>query len=328
MLWRAAPIVLALAASSFARDRIAHIEFFGYQGIDVDAVRVALPFREGDEVAQNLKEQARAAVKRVTGHDATDVTGVCCTGDGDAVIFIGLPGASSQVFAHYPAPQGEVNPPPELTALYRRMNQAEEAAIRKGLAEEDGAPGYRLLKEPGARAAELALRKYARRHEDEVLRVLASSGIADQRAMATDALGYGTRTARQMAALVHAVRDPDSNVRNNSTRALGEILRADSSAAKQISPDNFIDMIRSGTWTDRNKSSMLLWTLTQSRDPQLLARLKSEARDALQEMARWRANGWAFYARVILARIAALPEERINQLAGGPPDEFLSAIGR
>ncbi len=67
---------------------------------------------------------------------------------------------------------------------------------------------------------------------------------------------------------------------------------------------------------------------TQSRDPQLLVRLKSEAGDALQEMARWRTNGWAYAARVILGRIAGIPEERVNKLVEGPLDAFLSEIGR
>jgi hypothetical protein len=64
MYWRTPLVVLALATSLFARDRIAYIEFFGHQGIDAGAVRAALPFREGDKVAKNLNEQARAAVRR------------------------------------------------------------------------------------------------------------------------------------------------------------------------------------------------------------------------------------------------------------------------
>jgi hypothetical protein len=321
-------LVFALVASGFARDRIAYIEFFGCQGIDPDAVRKVLPFLEGDKITKNTTEQARAAVKRATGRDATNVNRVCCIGDGDSVLFIGLPGTSSQVFTVNPAPKGDAMPPPELTSLYSKMNQAEDAAFKKGIFEEDGSPGYRLSKEPAARAADLALREYALHHEDEIIRVLESSGKAEQRAMAADALGYGARTARQAAALVRAARDPDSEVRNDSTRALGEILRADPSAASQIPPDTFIDMIRSGTWTDRNKSSSVLWPLTQSRDPKLLARLKSQATDALLEMARWRTFGWAYAPRVILARIAGIPEERIDQLAEGPLDAFFAALGR
>ncbi|HEX8985092.1 MAG TPA: hypothetical protein VF767_06670 [Bryobacteraceae bacterium] len=241
-------------------------------------------------------------------------------------MFIGLPGTSSHVFAQNPAPQGNVVASAELIALHLAMQQAEYAAVRKGEAQEDGAPGYRLVKEPGARAAELALREYALHHEDEIIRVLESCSEGERRAMAADALGYGARTTRQMAALVHAARDPDSDVRNNSTRALDEILGSDPSAARQIPPDNFIDMVRSGSWTDRNKSSMLLWPLTQSRDPLLLARLKAEAADALWEIARWRASGWALGARVILARIAGIPEEQIVELAAGPLDTFVSAV--
>jgi hypothetical protein len=327
MHWRTALFVFALATSLCARNKIAHIDFFGYQGIDVDAVRKALPFREGDKVTKDVKEQVQAAVKSVTGREATDVAKVCCTGDSDYAVFIGLPGKSRKVFTFSPAPIGDVTAPPELTTLHREVDQAEEAAVKKGASEEGGEPGYRLLKEPRARAAELALREYALHHEDEIIGVLKSSGKAAQRSVAADALGYGARTPRQMAALVRATRDPDSDVRNDATRALSEILRGDPSVATQVPPDNFIDMIRSGIWTDRNKSSAVLWPLTQSRDPQLLARLKSEAGDALLEMARWRAESWAITARVVLGRIAGIPEERINELAMGPLDAFLSAIG-
>jgi hypothetical protein len=327
MRMRTPLVVLAVATSLFARDRIEYIEFFGYQGIDTEAVRAALPFREGDKVSKHVKDQARIAVRRATGREATDAADLCCNSDGDSVIFIGLPGASSHVFTHSPAPQGNVLPPSELTALYRKKNQAESAALKKGISEEDGAPGFLLSKEPRAHAAGLALHEYALHHEDEIVGVLESSSKADLRAMAAEALGYGARTARQLSALVRAARDPDSRVRNNATRALGEILRADPSAAGQIPPDTFIDMIHSGVWTDRNKSSWILLTLTQARDPKLLARLKSEAGDALLEMARWRTHGWADMPRAILARIAGIPEEQIHQLSAGPLDAFVSAIG-
>jgi hypothetical protein len=172
---------------------------------------------------------------------------------------------------------------------------------------EDGTPGYRLLKEPTARAAELAVRAFALDHEDELLQILTTSADGAQRAIAADVLGFGARSPRQMAALVRGVRDPDSEVRNNSTRALAEILSGDPSLAAQIPADNFIQMIQSGIWTDRNKASVVLYRLTQSRDPQLLARLNAEAGDALQEMANWR-GGWAMWPRFVLERIAGRSE--------------------
>jgi hypothetical protein len=184
------------------------------------------------------------------------------------------------------------------------------------------------MKDPAARAAELKVRDYARGHEDDLVRVLSLSSNADQRAVAADALGYGDRSTTQMAALVHAARDPDGNVRNYVTRALGEILRADPAAAAQVPPDTFIDMIRSGIWTDRNKSSGVLAGLTLSRDTELLSRLKSGAGDALLEMARWSDFGWAADARLILARIAGLPEPRALRLRFVSPQTFLEAIGQ
>jgi hypothetical protein len=322
-------LLLAAAANPLsARNRIAYIEFFGYQGIDVNAVRQALPFRDGDNLSGDLQEQAHAAVKRVTGRDATDVFRVCCTGDADSVVFIGLPGSSSRAFRLDSAPQGDAAVSAELAALSHQANEAEMKAVMSGHSAEDGAPGYRLLKEPGAKSAELAVRDYVLQHEDEIIRVLQSSAKANQRAMAADALGYAARQPRQLVALTRAVRDPDSDVRNNATRALGEILRADPSAADQIPPDAFIDMVRSGTWTDRNKGCMTLWPLTQARDKELLARVQSEAGEALWEIARWHSVGWAFCARSILGRIAGVPEDRLNTLALGPFEAFAAALGR
>lgn len=327
MCGRILVLVFTVTTSLCARDKIAFVEFLGYRGIDVEAIRKALPFHEGDPVTRALRQQAKDAVKRVTGLEATDVAIVCCVQDGDSAVFIGLPGKSSRVFTLNAAPAGDAVPPAELTSLCNKMQKAEDEAFKKGSYEEDGSPGYRLSKEPDARAAELALREYAMKHEEEIVRVLDAAAKADRRAMAAVSLGYGANSARQMAALLRASRDPDSGVRNDAMRALGEILGGNPSLGKQLPADTFIDMIRSGVWTDRNKSSAVLWSLTESRDPELLKRLKAEASDALEEMARWQGN-WAFLPRVILARIAGIPEDQANQLAIEPLATFLTAVGR
>lgn len=261
------PIVLVLpifATALFARDKVAYIEFFGYKDVDVEAVRNALPFHAGDKLSTDFKDQARTTVKRITGRDLTDFGMTCCVEDGDTVVFIGLPGSSSRTFRLNPSPQGDAALSSELIALNQKRNEAEMKAVQSGHAEEDGSPGYRLMKEPIAHAAELATRTYVIEHQDEVTRMLESSGNRDRRAMAADALGYGARNSRQLAVLVTASRDPDSEVRNNATRALSEILRADPSIASQIPPDAFIDMVRSGTWTDRNKSGSIRLRLALS----------------------------------------------------------------
>jgi hypothetical protein len=313
------PVLLLLAASTlFARDRIGEIEFFGYKGIDVESVRKALPVKVGDPLGPQTKQQVREVVRRVTGRDATDVAQVCCDKQGDTVVYIGLAGQSSRTFALNSVPTEKIQVSQELAALSQQMDEALFAAVRSGTAaEEQPSPGYRLPKDPQARQATLAVRQYALQHEDELYRALESSSDAKQRAIAADALGFANRSERPIAALVHASRDANEDVRNNATRALLEMAQADPSVASQIPPDTFIDMLWSGIWTDRNKASGLFWILTASRDPQLLARLHTEAFDPLTEIARWDADH-AVAARMILGRIAGIPDTELFKLANDP----------
>jgi hypothetical protein len=207
------------------------------------------------------------------------------------------------------------------------MEAAELAAVRKGTAvEERPSPGYRLTKDDSARQLELAVRSYALRHEGELFRVLESSANAEQRAIAADVLGYAHRSKHQMSALTHASRDPDDGVRNNATRALGELAASGPGVAKQIAPDTFIEMIRSGVWTDRNKAGFVLEQLTVSRERGLLMRIRAEAADALIEMALWQDTGHALAAREILGRISGIPESKLMQMAIERPQAIVDAM--
>lgn len=76
---------------------------------------------------------------------------------------------------------------------------------------------------------------------------------------------------------------------------------------KRIPASVFIDLVRSGIWSDRNKGAFLLLTLTESGDEALLNELRSNASEALQEMADWKSTGHAQPARTILQRIATRP---------------------
>ena len=319
-------LCLIVTSAMQAKDRIAGIEFFGYQGIDTEAVRKALPFHEGDALKRGMPFQARETVKRITGRDATDVQFVCCVNDGDTAIFIGLPGTSSRPAAFNPEPRQEASVSSELAALMQKMYDGETKAS-SGM-EVSPPSGYRLMKDPAAQAAELKVRDYARLHETDLIHVLSHSSDAEQRALAADALGFSGRSAEQIIALAFAVRDANDTVRNNAARALAEILEADPAVAAQISPSPFIELIQSGKWTDRNKASMVLGPLTRSRNPELLARLKAGAWDALMEMARWPLTAWSGWPRTILARIAGIPEEQATEISFGKTEAFLDAIGR
>jgi hypothetical protein len=293
-------LVLALAAgAAMAQGRVASISFYGYAGWDPEAVRQALPFKPGDPYSRSRLAETRETVLRVTGHAPTEVASVCCVGKQDTAIFIGLNAAP---IAWNDPPAGSTSLSREARNVYREMEQAEDAAFKRGSHEEDGAPGYRLSKDPQARAAELKVRDYAMLHEDELVRVLSESSTADERAVAADMLGYGKRSARQIAAFVTASLDPDGDVRNNATRALGEIWRAEPLLAAGADPGPYLKLIHSGIWTDRNKGVWALRAITASKNPAVLARVRAEALQELKEMSTWPV-GWREDAQVILERL-------------------------
>jgi HEAT repeats len=314
-----------------ALPRIATIEFFGHKGVDIAAIRAALPFHEGDELAggEEAKARVREAVVRAIGSEPTDVAAICCRQDGGVLLFIGLRGGSFKAFAYGPTPTGEARVSADLEELDKRLDEAIGAAVQKGgdAAREDDSQGYALSHDPEARSIQLALRRYAIAHEPELFHVLESSRDAKLRAIASQALGYAHQSARQVLALTRAARDPDDEVRNNATRALGVLAGANHRRARQILPDVFIEMLSSGVWTDRNKGAMVLEALTARRPAAVLDKLRAAALDSLIEMALWHEASHAYFARMVLGRVAGIPEKRLQELAGdGPPEAIVAAL--
>lgn len=320
------PLALALAAS--ASDRIDLIEFFGYQGLDVDAVRKALPLREGGHYNDKMKAAIRETVKRVTGGEATDIAGLCCNEQHHSSLFIGLPGKSTRPFRLNAKPTGAVRLAKEFQALLAKMDKAMFAAMKKGgdASQEDDSNGYFLIHDPAGHKLQLQVRDYVRAHEAVLYDVLENCSDNTQRQQAAVAIGYAERSPRQIAALLRASRDPNSGVRDESTRALGVLVESGLPLASPIPAADFIEMCASGNWMDRNKASMVLDSLTQSRDPQLLAQVEQQAWEPVMEMARWRDTSHAFGPRLILGRIRGIPDDRLLLLAGGSPEAFLEAI--
>jgi hypothetical protein len=320
-------LFLLAATSAAAADRIALIEFFGYQGLDVEAVRKALPVHEGGEYSDKDEAGVREAVKQVTGAGPTEVGLVCCDGQGAQFLFIGLPGKSTRTFRLLDRPTGRVRLSAEMMQAHDAMDKVYQEAMHAGgdAAQERLAHSYREIRYPPAHAVEAKVREYALAHEAELEDVLEHSSSGQQRGVAADCLGYADPSPRQIAALARASRDENGFVRNEATRALAEIVMFDPAVGAQISAGDFIEMASSGIWADRNKGAWVLQSLTRSRDPKLLAQIESQAWEALLEMARWRTH--AGTARIILGRIKALPEERIVWMSMGTPQAFLEGLG-
>jgi hypothetical protein len=324
-------LILLGVAPVIARDRIGDIEFFGYKGLDIANIRRTLPVHEGDEYSDRTKSQVRAAMAGVIGKEPTDVAAICCDEEGNRLLFVGLPGASNKGFVYNPEPTGKERLPSDIIKLYSRLDHALQAAVRTGgqAAEEDDSKGYALVKDPTAKSFQLAVRQWAIKHEWELRRVLEFSSAVEDRRVASDAMGYSRQRRDQILALVRAASDPDDEVRNNATRALGVLMRSNAALASEIAPDTFIDMLNSGIWTDRNKGTALLMQLTTERNSDLLAKIRSVAVDSLVEMALWRRTSHAYSARIVLGRVAGLPEDGLEKLAWtGPVDAIIHAVGQ
>lgn len=309
--------------------RIGSIEYFGAKQVDVDKVKSSLPVHEGDMLAfdkfPSLIPELRKAVELAIGHEATDVVTGCCDENGNWFIYIGLPGTNVQSFHLNPAPMGTIQFPAEIETLYQQFLDLNMEAV-KAQASEDRTKGYAVSSYPPLRAKQLAIREYATRNPLLIRKVLSESADAEQRRVAAHFLGYTNYSRVQTELLIKASRDQDETVRNNAVRALGVLAESSPAIAQKIPGENFILMLNSGNWMDRNKGSYLLRTLTLRRDPKLLHLIRSRASDSLVEMARWRDYGHAQTSRLILGRIAGIEEKQLQKLAHDDVNAIISAF--
>ena len=308
----------SLVASNPDNKRIGNIDFFGYGHLDVVRLRAVLPIRPGESIEQSdwssYQSRIDQAIRSLTGKHVTDVERVCCDENGNSTIYIGVAGGSSVALLHKWAPKGDDRLPTAALTLNQETEAALKKAVLAGRTQQDSSNGYALSIDPEVRALQLKIREFALANEDLLRKVLSSSSDAEQRAIAAEFLGYVNVSARQIADLTDAARDPDEGVRNNAVRALGVIASSSQERAAMIPPKPFIALLKSDKWVDRNKGAWLLINLTQSRDPKLLKRLRKEAMEGLVEMARWHFAGHASSARRLLGRIAGIDEARLNDL--------------
>lgn len=306
-------IVLASAFPCTAQARIGAIDFFAYEGADIEAIRTSLSVHLGDEWTTTSRAKVESDIQRELGRRPSEVFAVCCDDKGDRLVYIGLGDGSNSRITLNAEPQGTSELSDELLSLYAEFDHAIERATERGGdgIQEDDSRGYPLFGDPGVRAMQLRIREYALRNSAQLFAVSRTSSNSKHRAVATDAIGYAIHSIAQVAALTHAVLDPDKAVRNNAIRALAVLARSDLELKAPIPHGIFVDLIASESWEDRNKSLAVLSALTQSRDPAILAAIRSQSLDALIECARWTWSGHATWPRVILARIAGLDEETL-----------------
>jgi len=170
------------------------------------------------------------------------------------------------------------------------------------------------MHDPAARAIQERFIEDATAHRMLLSRVLRESSDAAHRATAAEVLAYAPDKRAIVDDLVHAMTDPAESVRNNAMRALWILagFAARSAQRLRIPYEPLVDLLNSPVWTDRNKASLALVSLSEGRDPALLRVLRARALPALVEMANWKSDGHARAAFFLLGRVGGLDEPAID----------------
>lgn len=306
-----ATLILSTPAQAQSPE-IGHIDFYGARTVSIGRLREALRVREGDSVTSAVREEVRR-LEAIPGVHRAAVDAVCCE-DGKATLYIGIEETGTAALAFDPAPASEVLLAAEIVRAYETFETAFAEAIQAGDYAEDDSQGHALMHFPAARAAQERFVHLASHHRAELTTVLRQSANQEHRAIAAQVLAYSPAKQLIVPELVRATRDPYSTVRNNAVRALALIAgfgRQYPDRGIVVPAEPLVDLLNSLVWTDRNKSSLALMQISESRDSTLLALIKARALPSLIDMARWKAAGHAVAPFFILGRIASLPDDEI-----------------
>ena len=306
-------VLLAAAPLAAQQPAIGYIDVYGARASRADAVRAAAGISAGDSVTAMLASAVRARLLALPGVRDAQVAVVCCENE-RSIVYLGVVERDAPAFTFAAAPVGEIRLPVNIVQDADAFMRALLDAVTQGQAEEDDSLGHSLLRYAPAREVQQRFINYAAGNVARLRIVLHESADAQHRAIAAQVIAYAFNKAAIIPDLIEALRDPDSNVRNNALRALAVMAAYNQKHAEsmlRIPYQPFLDLMGSPYWTDRNKASLVLMSLTSGRDPLLLHQVRTRIFAELAEMAQWQVPGHALPAAVILGRLAGLPEEEI-----------------
>jgi hypothetical protein len=317
------------AGGSELQFQIGHIYFYGYAGLDPDRVEARLPVHPGQMMDMNAFDRTKALIQKTvlaeTGRPATNVAAVCCDQDHHLLLYIGLSGTSSRKLPLRSAPTGTDRLDHEGMQLYEEDSAALEKAVGSGDTSEDDSKGYALEHNPAAHKIQMDMRTYAMDRGPELEKVLRDSANSKEREASACLLGYARRSRAQIRALLAASMDPDSDVRNNAVRALSVLFSTRVQIPANLNIGPLVSLLWSGQWTDRNKASAALATISRDRNPALLQQLRQTAMPPLLEGACWDPGHSGFFL-LILGRIAGIPSPQLQkEIAAGDSTSIITA---
>jgi hypothetical protein len=312
-----------LGASAVAGQKIppvSIVDLYGLEGkVDAADVLKAANIKPGDDPRKvfSRKKDIEQSLREVPGVADASITFVCCADRGGSMIYIGIRETSVPAIAFRPAPSGNVRLPRNIVDLGKQFDKAFDGLVKKGDLSEQDRNGAAYFADPAVNAILQQFPEIAGHFQAELHAVIRDSSDAKERALAAQVIAYHTDKKQVVDDLVYASSDPDADVRNNATRAL--MVISNYSLDKpglgiQVPFDGFIALLNSISWTDRNKSLGLLDSMTQRRDPALLAKLRREALPSLRDAAMWKNPGHAQWAFYILGRVAGMDESQIDKL--------------
>jgi hypothetical protein len=310
--------ILLLTSTAQQAPPIGIIDYYGLRSVTEQQARQSVGLREGDALPDpwpEFRAKAEGRLKSLPNVTQARLQGVCCDA-GKLIIFIGIREKGTPPLRFRSAPLGKVRLPDKIVKAGEAYSDAVTNAVLKGEASEDDSQGHALIANAEARAFQEGFITYAAQNLNLLRAVLRGSADAKHRALAAEIIAYAPNKQDIVKDLVYGTRDADSDVRNNSLRALGVIAKfAQSSSARGIKVPlkPFVELLNSIEWTDRNKSALALFSLTASRDPLVLAYLRRRVLDSLVDMSRWKSPGHAQYPFFILGRVGNIPEDEIQK---------------
>jgi hypothetical protein len=290
------------------------VDLFGRRRVLEADVRAALGVTAGQPVPDDAEQRAaRERLIALSGIRDARFEIVCCD-DAHSILYVGIEENDAPAWTFRPKPTGRVRLPDEIVRAGAEYEEAMIQAVLAGRAGQDVSRGHALSEDPAARALEDRFVTFATEYQDALRRALRESRDDNQRALAAQVLGYTADKQSVIADLVEAVDDQSDDVRNNAMRALGVISAAEDlprevRAAVPAAP--FIRLVNSPIWSDRNKALMVLEGLTSGAALEPLAVLRRDTIPSLVEMARWKSEGHALPAFILLGRLAGLGDEEI-----------------
>ena len=289
---------------------IGSIDFYGARKTTHAQMREALGLSVGDSVSALTLFTIPARLADLPGVGSAAVDPVCCEG-GKTMLYVGIiEEGAPEVKLHQP-PEGVSRLSADVVSLGQAHGYAHQRAIMRGIVSEDISEGHSLVSDSTVRIIQRRFAAIAATNLDSLRTVLRTSADADHRALAAQIMGYAANKQSVVEDLVYAMRDPAAEVRNNATRALALIAGLAQRRPElgiRVPFEPFIDLLNSLAWTDRNKASLALMQLTESRDPAMLAALKARAFDSIVDIARWTNPGHAVPGVFMLARMAGISD--------------------